>query len=209
MQPRFASRLPSMARRRCFLPTSATDSRHEHPWIARLPGTQLALRRPQDASPTRRSRFFRAAPDHLAAIQPRLGTRLTARLQLRPAAHGSLCLSALWMPSTALRRRHPWLGVVDHAQSWRTTSDTPCRAPQGHPVTRMTLVRSQDRFRRPFVNEGDFPDPERLPSTSAPEKSRSRNPSCLGEPATDLAALPPAIRLPTLFHPSSALAQKS
>jgi hypothetical protein len=158
--------------------------------------------------PDPKARFFRAAPDHLAVIQPRLGTRLTARLQLRPVAHGSLCLSARWMPSTALRRRHPGLGVVDHAQSWRTTSDAPCRAPRGHPVTRMTLVRSQDRFRRPFVNEGDFPDPERLPSTSAPEKTRSRDPSCLGEPATDLAALPPAIRLPTLFHPSSALAQK-
>jgi hypothetical protein len=37
-----------------------------------------------------RARFFRATPDRLAAIQPRLGTRLTARLQLRPFAHGAV-----------------------------------------------------------------------------------------------------------------------
>lgn len=34
--------------------------------------------------PDPRVEFFRAAPDHLAAIQPRLGARLTARLQLWP-----------------------------------------------------------------------------------------------------------------------------
>jgi len=33
--------------------------------------------------PDPRAGFSRASPDHLAAIQPRLGTRLTARLQLR------------------------------------------------------------------------------------------------------------------------------
>jgi len=33
--------------------------------------------------PDPRAWFSRASPDHLAAIQPRLGTRLTARLQLR------------------------------------------------------------------------------------------------------------------------------
>lgn len=43
MPPRFASRLPSITRRRCLSPTSATDSRHEHPWTVRLPGAQLAL----------------------------------------------------------------------------------------------------------------------------------------------------------------------
>jgi hypothetical protein len=31
------------------------------------------------------------------------------------------------------------------------------------------LVRNQDRFHRPLVNEDDFPDPERLPSTGAPK----------------------------------------
>jgi hypothetical protein len=41
---------------------------------------------------------------------------------------------------------------------------------EGHPVARITVSRSQDRFCRPFVSEGDFLDPERLPSTSAPEK---------------------------------------
>jgi hypothetical protein len=69
--------------------------------------------------------------------------------------------------------------------------------------------RNQDRFRHPLVKEDDFPDPERLPSTGAPKKARFHDPSDLREPATDLAVLPPTIRLPTLLRSSSALAQKS
>jgi hypothetical protein len=46
-------------------------------------------------------------------------------------------------------------------------------------VTRTTLTRNQDRCRRPLVNEDDFPDPERLSSTGAPKKIRSRDPSGL------------------------------
>lgn len=38
----FAFRLPSMLRRRCFSPTSATDLRHEHPRFARFPGTRFS-----------------------------------------------------------------------------------------------------------------------------------------------------------------------
>jgi hypothetical protein len=65
--------------------------------------------------------FSHATPDHLAAIQPRLGACLTARLQLRPSrtrlllafrlggCRGSACLTV-----------PPWLGVVGHAQSWRS-----------------------------------------------------------------------------------------
>jgi hypothetical protein len=49
---RIASRLSSKARRRCFSPTSATDSRHEHPQLARFPDTQLAPRWPPDPSST-------------------------------------------------------------------------------------------------------------------------------------------------------------
>lgn len=75
--PRVASRLPSMPWTRCFSPTSAIDSRHEHPWTARLPGARLAPHRPQGASPTEVG-FARAAPDRLSAIQPRLRARLTA-----------------------------------------------------------------------------------------------------------------------------------
>jgi hypothetical protein len=79
-------------------------------------------------------RFFRAASDHLAGIQPRLGTRLTARLQLRPLAHGSASPFGWTSPSSASWTVPPWPGVVSHAQSWRTTSDAPCRAPRCHPV---------------------------------------------------------------------------
>lgn len=74
---RVASRLPSTSWTRCFSPTSATDSRHEHPWNARLPGARLSPHRPQGASPTEIG-FARAAPDRLSAIRPRLRARLTA-----------------------------------------------------------------------------------------------------------------------------------
>jgi len=58
----------SMARTRCFWPTSATDSRHEHPWIARFPGAlhvetcgadRMVLPRPRSGSPVRRRTAFR------------------------------------------------------------------------------------------------------------------------------------------------------
>jgi hypothetical protein len=48
-----------------------------------------------------RVRCSRATSDHLAAIQPRLGTRLTARLQLRPLAHGPVVPFGSTFPSAA------------------------------------------------------------------------------------------------------------
>lgn len=90
--PRFASRLPSVLRRRCFSPTSATNTLHVHPWIGRLPSfaaraattTRWALppSRPLRASSLK---AWRAAPDRLATIRPQVSTRLTARAQLRPS----------------------------------------------------------------------------------------------------------------------------
>jgi len=67
---------------------------YEHPWFARFPGAQLALCPTAGCFPDPRAGFVRAALDHLAAIQSRLGTRLTARLQLRPIRSRLPCLSA-------------------------------------------------------------------------------------------------------------------
>jgi len=92
-------------------------------------------------------------------------------------------------------------------QSWRTTSDAPCRAPKpsGNPACLEEpgplppSSRQRERFSRPRAPFLDKCSPTRLECCF-----RSR--SGLWEPATDLAALPPTIRLPTLFHPPGALA---
>jgi hypothetical protein len=74
-------------------------------------------------------------------------------------------------------------------------SDALCRA------ARRTLSRPvtprQARFHHALVKERGFHEPGRLPSTSAPDSPLSRT---ARKPATDLAALPPATRLPTCFH---------
>jgi hypothetical protein len=67
---RFASRLPSIARGRCSSPTSATDSRHEHPWIVWLPCAGLSPRRPLPR--IGREPVSGAAPAHLSVTQPRV-----------------------------------------------------------------------------------------------------------------------------------------
>jgi hypothetical protein len=81
-------------------------------------------------------------------------------------------------------------------------------APRGFRTSRNTS-RNQDRFRHPSVKKSDFPDPERLPSMSAPRSAgldEEERLSDLREPATGLVVLPPAIRLPTLLHSPFALA---
>jgi hypothetical protein len=118
---RFASRLPSIARRRCLSPTSAIDSRHEHPWDRSISGPAACAALTAGSFPFPKVGFFRATPDHLAAIQPRLGACLTARLQLRPVAHGSSSpFGSVWMPGIAFVAIPLWLGVVGQAQSWRS-----------------------------------------------------------------------------------------
>jgi hypothetical protein len=59
-------------------PNHDTSTRGPFDYRAR----NLRCGQPPDASPTE-IEFFLAAPNHLAAIQPRLGTCLTTRLQLR------------------------------------------------------------------------------------------------------------------------------
>jgi hypothetical protein len=78
------------------------------------------------------------------------------------------------------------------------TSDAPCRAPQRTGIR--LAARNQGRFHHHLVNEGGFPGPERLYLDKCPREVRSHGHSDGWEPATGLAALPPTIRLPTLFR---------
>jgi len=60
--------------------------------------------------------FFRASPDHLAAIQPRLGTRLTARLQLRSVRARSSSAFRLARSGQSLSAMPPRPGFFGHAR---------------------------------------------------------------------------------------------
>jgi len=111
---RFASRLSSTLRTRCFSPTSATDLRHEHPWNARFPGARLTPHRPPSSSPTEVG-FSRAAPDRLATIRPRLRVRLTAhRSSFGPSTHDET--------RAASSRRSPRRGPTVRSRATRAFS---------------------------------------------------------------------------------------
>lgn len=76
---------------------------------------------------------------------------------------------------------------------------TPSVAPREHPETEPP-PEHQNRFPRPLVKGNDFHGPERLPSTSAPRRHRSReHHPVLREPATDLPVLPPRPGFRRLF----------
>lgn len=71
---------------------------------------------------------------------------------------------------------------------------TPLVAPYSYPFYR-AFAENQNRFHRPRVNENGFPDPRRLPSTSAPIAfaKGARHRTC---------SFAAAGRLPALFRPS-------
>lgn len=135
-------------------------------------------------------------PDHLAAIQPRVETRLTARFQLRlPRPQPALLRKEGERPGTATGRRPLAPALSAACKVGEKASDAPCRAP------------------RPPGNPDAFEEPGPLPPSSRQRErlSRPETPSIdecpprparadHGEPATEIAALPPATRLPTLFR---------
>lgn len=190
--PRFASRLPSALRRRCFEPTSATDFSKRAPiQIAGFPSVAAcaaptSLRRRNGPRPASDSAVTDARPPcgNPAPNEP----RLTAPAQLRssrsrastPRGEQLLGNPKFGLPCSP-RRFQP------RAIPTRETSDAPCRAPTYVPSSRPTpSSRNQNRFHYRRVNAGSFPGPERLPSTSAREI-----PSETSEPATDRTVLPP------------------
>jgi hypothetical protein len=138
--------------------------------------------RPLDASPTEIG-FFRAAPDHLAAIRPRLGPRLTT-----------------WLPASAAltheRRSRPLPGDASATMPSRRCHDSafstelmagerPLTLPVAAAIFRADPEhrRSQNRFRRPSVKRDGFPGPERLPSMKC---SQERRPPARGTAVSDL-----------------------
>jgi len=91
---------------------------------------------------------------------------------------------------------------------------TPLVAPYSYPFYR-AFAEDQNRFCRPRVNEVDFPDPRRLPSTSAllwQSADRAVTPSqhpvyrFRGRPRHRSHRFATVVRLPALFHSSFMLA---
>jgi hypothetical protein len=153
--------------------------------------------------PTTRAPTDRSIPERLAYAAPTACHTDTCSGQQRGA--GSLCRNptpsghvldgTLQLWANRLQpcpKEEPSTAPGDAASPWRfrprarlfdPTSDTPCHTPQ-NPVTRI-LQSIQSPSRRPFVKKGDFPSPECLPSTSAPEGTRHRvRGLATGEPAS-------------------------
>lgn len=157
-----------------FLVTSTpTDRRIPEPRSLRCDRPAIADETSRGPPPTPR----RPAPDHLAAIRPRMSVRLTALTQLRPLRRE---LSAprggrRW----ATRFRAAILVTVCSTaiETDEETSDAPCRAPTFAPGFRPTpSSESQNRFHHSRVNANGFPGPRRLPPSSA-QSSLPRSPS--------------------------------
>lgn len=203
--PRFASRLPSVLRRRCFSPTSATNVLHVHPWIGRLPNfaTRAATTTRRKLPPSRplrasRLRAWRAAPDRLATIRPQVSTRLTARTQLRPShAQPSSRIASSSGAEHRLPDGAPFATAFSAVSKvGERTSDAPFRAPL--PPGRAGLPRSTRTASTAFASTNAVFPARNAFHRRVLQRARFRERS---EPATGLADWPPAIRLPTLFHP--------
>jgi len=125
--------------------------------------------------------LFHATPDRLAAIRPRLGARLTARLQLR-SIRARLC-----SPFGEGRSGQPPLWRCHLGLAFSAMREADVR-PLTLPVAPRSLPESVNpgHFRgtrtasaAPSSKGDDFPDPKRLPSTGAPKSIRSRDPTGL------------------------------
>jgi hypothetical protein len=173
-------------------------NRHSDTSTRRPPDSRARSLRRRSASAMSTEREPRAiqsaASDHLAAIQPRVETRLTACSSFRRTTCSPPRCNRKEVKGSARRQSLPGVALSAAPRAGDPASDAPCRAPQvpiaEHPA------KSQDRFHRSRVNESGFPDPRRLPSTSAPlaafaEGARHR--------AHSFAAVS---RLPALFRSS-------
>jgi hypothetical protein len=127
-----ASRLTSIAPGRCFSPISATDIPIRAPVPRPIPAPAACAAKSASAmSPEREPRAIQsAASDHLAAIQPRVELRLTARLQLRTNHLFPSLIQSMEEKSSARRQSLPGMALSAAPRAGDPTSDAPCRAPR-------------------------------------------------------------------------------
>jgi len=211
---RLASRLASNWRGqdasfRLLQPTYDTSTRRPFDFRARgisprrPPSSSLAAQQPTGGGPPRPRSSLRGARSSFDDRTP-AGTRLTARLQLRPFRTRalSLCLSAgerrAPIPFSGRRHLAAACWAADEAD------ERPLTPPVAPRAAHRNFLRSRCEEPEPLPplpRQG-----ERLSRSEAPfidgllPRTRFRDALLVWEPATGLAALPPTIRLPALCH---------
>lgn len=161
-------------RRRCYSPTSATDL------TTRAPVNRPTLGREAFAVTDLHrallrfillgwtsAHFAMPASNYLAVAQPRVDARLTAPIELRPRRSQPV-RSFLRRAEHRSGRCSHCHGVFDRGQGWRRTPLTPHVAPREYPETRASSRGTRIASTAIAFNDDGFPDPRRLPSTSAP-----------------------------------------
>jgi len=191
--PRIASRLTLTAPGRCLSPTFATDIRYEHPKIARFLSPWLAPWRPsprcaRSVNPKPSGELRRTA---LRRPDPRW-KRAWRRLSSFSFPHLRPSFVSWGGDEPCAQAGLPCHGFVGREQSRRWSLWRPIPRPAS--ARRRASTERRDRFCRPRVNASGFPDPERLPSTSAPF-DRFRG----GAPATVPTASPPQAGFRRIF----------
>jgi hypothetical protein len=207
---RFALRLPSSERTRCFLPTSATDSQPEHSRIARLPSAQLALHRPPPAAPIAAVAALTSTVD--GARPPfddptPAGRALDgARLSFGRFAHGASLLVGVKSRASARRRR---LSAAVFSTACGA-DDRPLTLPVAPRVTWKPKLSRGARTAATTIasTKAAFPAQSVFHRQSVSCRVRFRVFLRFWGPATDIAALPPTIRLPALVRLFDALARR-
>lgn len=159
----------AIVRRRCFAPTSATDSRYEHPQTVRFPEVQLSLSWSRAALNKIHSR--NAIPDLLAVVRIPGGQAVDAAVQLW-ASHAQVYLEK-GEPSTAPGdAAWPWR-YQPRARLCELTSNVPCH------ISRNSVTRMLRNTRAAAFVRSSKTDELEQPGTSSTDKcSRGSPPLC-------------------------------
>lgn len=94
--------------RRCFSPTSATDSRYEHPQIVRFPSVRLSPNWPRAV--LNEIQNCNAVPEDLAVVRPQVDARLTTRSNFGQITHNATFEGESRAPHRAML---PCRGVIN------------------------------------------------------------------------------------------------
>jgi hypothetical protein len=172
---RLALRQTSAPWRRCFSPTSATDSRHVHPWTGRLPSRHrfLGVDRPRGAAGRRPSGPSKPAPGRPCGLpSPRRAGALTAPSRLRtvrPACppRGGLGVLDAPVPRRCRPRARPVNGpltlpVAPRAARLPGSPTAPRVVPVGDASTPPTLPTRSAFHRQMLPLRGNPPPIQRL-----------------------------------------------
>jgi hypothetical protein len=203
---------------RCFLPTSATDFRNEHPRTVRVPSAQREPCRPrvvpaETGIQPRRRATFNGGPTSgghtIDVVSPTSAVSTTARLahETGRAPRERGCLATALSTACQAGDRPLTLSVAprpgwDPSGSQSTEEPAPIPPPlrqwERHPRYRTS---STDKCSQDLLSLDPSPDRDVTRRLHASLRNVTFARFLGGEPATSLVALPPRSRLPTLLRP--------